>query len=97
MQKEPPQHVAASPKEEKNMLVWESVLTGPMDTPHEGGKFTLSLVFPKEYPFKPPHIKFVTPMFHPNIARVCDDFVILICVGRSDLFGYSWFRLVRCD
>jgi ubiquitin-protein ligase len=32
----------------------------------EGGVFQLQLVFPKEYPQKPPAIRFLSKMFHPN-------------------------------
>ena len=40
---------------------------GPKDTPYEGGKFNLNVVFPDQYPFKPPEITFKTPIYHPNI------------------------------
>ncbi len=38
----------------------------PDDTPWEGGTFKLTLVFTEDYPNKPPTVKFVTKMFHPN-------------------------------
>jgi ubiquitin-protein ligase len=34
----------------------------------QGGKFKLLLVLPKEYPFKPPTINFVTRIWHPNVT-----------------------------
>ena len=52
----------------RNMFHWKAVITGPSDTPYEGGKFHLDIMFPEEYPFKPPSIKFDTKVYHPNIS-----------------------------
>lgn len=38
----------------------------PHDTPFEDGTFKLTLVFTEEYPNKPPVVRFVSKMFHPN-------------------------------
>ena len=32
-------------------------------------KFLAHLYFPKEYPLRPPRMKFVTEMWHPNIDQ----------------------------
>lgn len=45
-------------------------ITGPPDTPYEGGKFKLDVVIPETYPFNPPKVKFVTKIWHPNISSV---------------------------
>lgn len=37
------------------------------DGPFAGGKFVVELNF-DEYPFKPPKIKFLTKIWHPNVA-----------------------------
>ena len=47
-------------------MCWEAVIFGPEDTPWEGGSFKLILEFTEEYPNKPPNIKFITSIFHPN-------------------------------
>jgi len=45
-------------------------ISGPGDTPYEGGKFELEIKLPENYPFDPPDIKFVTSVWHPNISSV---------------------------
>ena len=32
----------------------------------EGGYFKAHLIFPKEYPQRPPKMKFITEIWHPN-------------------------------
>ena len=51
-----------------NIFQWQAVLFGPGDTPWEGGTFHLLMDFTEEYPNKPPTVKFVTKMFHPNVS-----------------------------
>lgn len=61
---------------EKNYMQWDGTLLGQMNTPYEGGKFQISLVFPDQYPIKPPLIKFLTKIYHPNIkfdGTICLD------------------------
>ena len=49
-------------------MVWQAVIFGPDDTPWEGGTFSLMLEFSEEYPNKPPKVRFVSKVFHPNGA-----------------------------
>jgi ubiquitin-protein ligase len=58
--------VSAAPVD-ANIFQWSAVLFGPKDTPWEGGTFHLIMDFTEEYPNKPPSVKFVTKMFHPNV------------------------------
>ncbi|XP_077302078.1 ubiquitin conjugating enzyme 4 [Arctopsyche grandis] len=43
-------------------------ITGPPETPYEGGKFILNFEIPESYPFDPPKVKFITHIWHPNIS-----------------------------
>ena len=46
---------------------WNVHITGPEDTPYAGGRFTVSIDFSDNYPFKCPKVQFVTKIYHPNI------------------------------
>ncbi|XP_013791980.1 ubiquitin-conjugating enzyme E2-22 kDa-like isoform X1 [Limulus polyphemus] len=45
-------------------------ISGPPDTPYEGGNFVLEIKVPETYPFNPPKVKFMTKIWHPNISSV---------------------------
>ena len=45
------------------------VLEGPPYTPYENGYFLFKIVFPDEFPIKPPQFVFITEIFHPNISE----------------------------
>ena len=45
-------------------------ISGPPDTPYEGGNFDLDILIPETYPFNPPKVKFTTKIWHPNISSV---------------------------
>lgn len=58
--KSPPPYITAHPSE-SNILEWHYILTGPPDTPYEGGQYWGTLMFPPDYPFAPPAIRMHTP------------------------------------
>ena len=65
IQEDPPTGVSGAPSEH-NIMVWNALIFGPENTPFEDGTFKLKIEFTEEYPNKPPSVKFVSAMFHPN-------------------------------
>ena len=61
--------------DDKTFLNWSGVIYGPINTPYYGGIFSIKIFFTNKYPFTPPKIKFITPIFHPNIknGEICLD------------------------
>ncbi|PSR95416.1 Ubiquitin-conjugating enzyme like [Actinidia chinensis var. chinensis] len=62
--------------EEDNLFNWKGTISGSNDTVFEGTDYKLSLLFPNDYPFKPPKVKFDTSCFHPNVdvyGNICLD------------------------
>jgi len=52
------------------------LMIGKQNTPYEGGVFELLLEFPNDYPFKPPRLTFVTPIYHYAVSgqgAICSD------------------------
>jgi len=64
-------------------LNWNYLIRGPADSPFEGGEYHGVLMFPPEYPFKPPGIKMLTPS-----GRFAPD--KKICFSMSDFHPASW-------
>lgn len=57
--------------------------TGPPDTPYEGGKYDVDIRITPEYPFKPPEMRFITRIWHPNVSSQTGA----ICL---DTLGQAW-------
>ncbi len=60
----------------KNKRYFHIIMAGPKDSPYEGGIFKLELFLPGDYPMSAPKVRFLTPMYHPNIdrlGRICLD------------------------
>ncbi|CDJ64082.1 ubiquitin-conjugating enzyme e2, putative [Eimeria necatrix] len=75
LQSDPPFGVSGAPVQ-NDIMRWHAVIFGPEDTPWEGGTFQLELKFTNEYPNKPPHVRFLSRLFHPNVytdGNICLD------------------------
>ena len=66
-----------------NILEWHFVIKGPADTPYVGGHYHGKLIFPSEYPYKPPAIMMLTPngRFNTNTR---------LCLSMSDFHPETW-------
>jgi ubiquitin-conjugating enzyme E2 J2 len=66
---------------ETNILEWHYVIEGV--GPYQGGYYHGKLIFPREYPLKPPSVLMLTPSgrFQPNRR---------LCLSMSDFHPESW-------
>lgn len=47
--------------------LWRCLIEGPAGSPFEGGVFALRVELPRGCPFKPPKVRFETPVYHCNV------------------------------
>ncbi|XP_061783392.1 ubiquitin-conjugating enzyme E2 L3a [Nerophis lumbriciformis] len=52
--------------DDANILNWQGLIV-PESPPYDKGAFRVEIIFPTEYPFKPPRITFKTKIYHPNV------------------------------
>lgn len=65
--------------DDNNIYEMFAEVKGPEDTVYSTGLFKLSIKIPDDYPIKPPSIRFLKPIFHPNIYRdgkICLDVLL---------------------
>lgn len=82
LKKDPVPYITAEPLP-TNILEWHYVVCGPENSPYEGGYYHGKLVFPREFPFKPPSIYMITPngRFRTNKK---------LCLSISDFHPDTW-------
>lgn len=80
-----------------------SLLMLQENTPYFGGVFNVDITIPDAYPFKPPIVKFGTPIHHPNIStkgEICTQLLenwspsSKLCDGKFSFL--SFFCLLAC-
>jgi ubiquitin-conjugating enzyme E2 N len=75
LMQEPVPGISATP-DDNNARYFHVLVSGPDESPYEGGSFKLELFLPEEYPMAPPKVRFMTKIYHPNIdklGRICLD------------------------
>lgn len=87
--REPNDHFSVGLVNESDIFLWELLIVGPRDTLYEGGLFKATLKFPANYPDSPPSMRFLSKMWHPNIASNG-----LVCISTlhhpsAENYGYE--------
>ncbi|XP_051932499.1 ubiquitin-conjugating enzyme E2 J2 [Hippocampus zosterae] len=82
IKKDPVPYICAEPLP-SNILEWHYVVRGPEKTPYEGGYYHGKLMFPREFPFKPPSIYMITP----NGRFKCNT---RLCLSITDFHPDTW-------
>jgi len=82
IKKDPVPYIVAEPLP-SNLLEWHYVVRGPDDSMYKGGLYHGKLVFPSEFPFKPPSIYMITPN-----GRFKTD--TRLCLSISDYHPDTW-------
>jgi len=75
MNENAPHNCSAGPLN-NDIYKWQATILGPSGSPYEGGVFYIRIYFPKNYPFKPPEMTFITRIYHCNISScgsICLD------------------------
>ena len=80
-----------------NLMLWEYGIPGKKGTPWEGGLYKGQIIFKDDFPTTPPKVKFVPPLFHPNVYPSgtgddnlvnlgfnCFNIFILVCLSILD-------------
>lgn len=68
---------------DSNILEWHYVIEGVKGSQFEGGYYHGKLIFPKEYPLKPPSVLMLTPSGRFQTNR-------RLCLSMSDFHPESW-------
>ncbi|XP_066143871.1 ubiquitin-conjugating enzyme E2 J2-like [Euwallacea fornicatus] len=82
LKRDPIPYITAEPLS-SDILEWHYVVKGPENTPYEGGYYHGKLVFPGDFPFKPPAIYMITPNGRFKTNRK-------LCLSISDFHPDTW-------
>jgi len=75
---------------DSNILEWHYVIEGSKETPYEGGYYWGKIIFPKEYPLKPPSVMMLTPNGRFQISR-------RLCLSMSDFHPGKYDAPCNCS
>jgi len=89
LNKHPVEGFSAGLIDDDDIFRWEVMIIGPPDTLYEGGFFKCHLLFPKEYPLKPPELRMLTDIWHPNIDKNGKVCISILHEPGDDRYGYE--------
>ncbi|CAH3111159.1 unnamed protein product [Porites lobata] len=89
LQKKPLEGFSAGLVDDDNLFKWELMIIGPPETFYEGGYFKAHLIFPKEYPQRPPKMTFVSEFWHPNVHKDGEVCISILHEPGEDKYGYE--------
>ncbi|KPV71990.1 uncharacterized protein RHOBADRAFT_66976 [Rhodotorula graminis WP1] len=95
LRKHPVEGFSAGLVDDDNVFEWEITIFGlyhshsPPDTLYEGGFFRALLSFPPDFPLRPPKMKFLTEMWHPNIYKNGELCISILHEPGVDQYGYE--------
>ncbi|XP_055853303.1 ubiquitin-conjugating enzyme E2 J2-like [Episyrphus balteatus] len=82
LQKDPIPYITAEPLP-TNLLEWHYVVKGPENSPYQGGYYHGTILFPNEFPFKPPSIYILTPNGRFKTKKP-------LCLNITDYHPITW-------
>ncbi|KAF2765648.1 ubiquitin-conjugating enzyme [Teratosphaeria nubilosa] len=74
-----------------SVFEWEIMLMldEEQDSLYGGGCFRALMTFPPTYPLYPPTLKFINPLFHPNVYPSGDVCISILHPPEDDKYGYE--------
>ncbi|KAF2458568.1 ubiquitin-conjugating enzyme/RWD-like protein [Lineolata rhizophorae] len=75
---------------DSNVFEWDVMLMINDDCKYYGGGFFRArLSFPQDYPLMPPKMRFITPIYHPNIYSNGEVCISILHPPEDDKYGYE--------
>ena len=96
LQNNPVSNCSAGPIE-SDLSKWQATIFGPENTPYFGGIFNLEITFPNEFPYKPPLVRFITPIYHCNINKAGNICLDILKDNWSPILNISKLLLSICS
>ncbi|CAJ0952505.1 unnamed protein product, partial [Mesorhabditis belari] len=89
LKRNPVEGFSAGLVNDDDLYKWEVLVIGPPDSYYEGGFFKATLEFPKDYPQRPPKMRFVSQIWHPNIGTDGNVCISILHEPGDDRYGYE--------